>query len=71
MAEAEAMQAGTVHVACPEYGAVLPVPVSCHMENSEHSHLGECRMVCEPDLSDVWAHMWVHDSSAPGDEEGD
>lgn len=51
---------GSYDVQCPACPTVVPVPVSCGVVNNENAWLGEARLVCDPDMSDLWAHMWSH-----------
>ena len=49
---------GTITVTCPECPAELPVPVTAHLEADEDT--GMQHLVCDPDMTDVWAHHFVH-----------
>lgn len=60
--EGDMVMIGTAQIACPACDTIVPVPVEGHLDNEEHSHLGEARLVCEPDMTDLWAHMWTHDN---------
>lgn len=55
-------QIGTAQITCPVCETNMPVPVSGHIDNNDYAHLGEARLVCEPDMTDMWAHMWSHDA---------
>lgn len=51
---------GHVDITCPDCDTVVPVPVTAEIVNNEYAHLGESRLVCEPDMTDMWAHTWSH-----------
>lgn len=52
---------GTFPIQCPACSFVVDIPVNCEVVNNEAAHQGEARLVCEPDMSDIWAHMWTHE----------
>lgn len=51
-AEVEPVVVATVHVACPECDAHLPVPIVV----SVYPH----GIYAKPDMADVWAHSFAH-----------
>jgi hypothetical protein len=63
-AERDPGYVGTVHILCPECGALMPATVSVEIENNDGAHLGEARLVCTPDMTDVHAHVWTHSQEA-------
>lgn len=52
--------AGTVWIICPECGDLIPARVKAAIEDPDAAHLGEARLVCTPDMTDVHAHAWTH-----------
>ena len=47
-----------VCVQCPECGTSIPITMRHHSATSENDKL---MILIEPDLTDVWAHHWVHE----------
>jgi hypothetical protein len=56
-------------VVCPECSAEIEIPITVRIEGDAFA--GEQWMVCDPDLSDVWAHAWTHEPAAGDTEEGE
>ena len=52
---------GTVGVVCPVCDAEIPVTVTATLGRPEEAHAGTATLICEPDMTDLWAHMWSHD----------
>jgi hypothetical protein len=52
---------GTVGIICPVCGEEIPVTVTATMLNPEKASDGSASLVCEPDTTDMWAHMWSHE----------
>jgi len=52
---------GAAHIACPECADVIPVPVSGELTTDDD---GRQYLHTEPDMADLWAHMWTHDGGA-------
>lgn len=52
-----AMTAGTVNVECPICGAIIPATVSCRVTSEDD---GTQLLVCDPDMTDLWAHAFAH-----------
>lgn len=50
---------GDLHVACPECGETIAVPITARL--SAPGEDGQF-VTCEPDLTDVWAHAWTHET---------
>lgn len=48
-------------VKCPECGETVAIQIDVQIENNDYAHLGEARITAEPELSDLWAHMWGHE----------
>lgn len=57
VAEDEAFQVGTVWVGCPACGENMPATVSAEIVEDED---GRPQLQCQPDMTDLWAHMWTH-----------
>lgn len=55
------MRAGSVWVTCPECKDDIEVEVSCTVLDADETEDGRAMLVCEPDMADLWAHMWGHD----------
>lgn len=51
-------------ILCPECGETVTIQIDVRIENNDYAHLGEARIVAEPELSDLWAHMWTHEREA-------
>jgi hypothetical protein len=51
---------GTVEIVCPECEVTVPATVTCRVvgtsDRAEH-------LVCEPDMTDIHAHIWQHEES--------
>lgn len=63
-----AISVGTVAAQCPaeDCGAVVDIPVTAEFETQGDRQY----LVCEPDMSDLWAHAWSHGVTGNyGDEE--
>lgn len=54
---------GTAAVQCPECGGEIPIDVMCRLERNENT--GTQSLICEPDMTDVWAHAWEHTQVNP------
>lgn len=52
---------GTVWIACPECGESLPATVSAEVVDHDGDGL-HSELVCTPDMTDVHAHVWAHQS---------
>ena len=52
---------GTYDVVCPACRAEIPIPVKCWQSEAEQTHEGYATLTCEPDLADLWSHMWTHE----------
>jgi hypothetical protein len=52
---------GSYDVTCPVCEIVVPIPVGCVMIDGEEAYEGNARLSCEPDMTDLWAHMWAHE----------
>ncbi|MET9950166.1 hypothetical protein ABZ135_01275 [Streptomyces sp. NPDC006339] len=52
------MGLGQVAVQCPECGTSVPIALR-HL--SATSDTDKLMIVVEPDLTDVWAHSWLHE----------
>lgn len=50
---------GTAQIICPVCDEQIPVPVSARVDDTNED--GATTLVCQPDMTDLWAHMWVHD----------
>lgn len=48
---------GTVTVQCPACDVQLPIPVTAHLSQVNRQ---QQELVCNPDMSDVWAHAFTH-----------
>lgn len=57
---------GTAYVGCPVCNAALPATVTAEILNPDDAFTGEARLACEPDMSDIWAHMWAHEQESAG-----
>lgn len=57
---------GSYDVACPVCDDTIPIPVKCVMLDADKAFTGEARLSCEPDMTDLWAHMWTHDPTTNG-----
>lgn len=62
MAQTTVMRAGSVLIQCPTCPTAVSVPVNCEVKNNHLAHQGEASLVCEPDMADLWAHMWTHEA---------
>lgn len=56
------VQVATFQVLCPEPGCGLPVTIGV-MAQLNDSDLRE--LMLTPDVSDVWAHSWIHWQASP------
>lgn len=52
---------GTVQIQCPACPAVVPVPVTAHFTPGDETESGRAELVCTPDMTDMWAHVWQHE----------
>lgn len=52
---------GEVGIVCPECSAEIPVSVSAELTADDE---GRQYLACDPDMSDLWAHMWTHDGGS-------
>ncbi|MFB9438035.1 hypothetical protein [Streptomyces showdoensis] len=50
---------GQATIQCPECGTSVPIAMR-HLSTT--SDTDKLMIVVEPDLTDVWAHHWVHES---------
>lgn len=64
-------EVGKFPVNCPVCSQVIKLSVSCEIVNDDKAHLGEARLTCEPDMTDIWAHMWVHNARPADSDEID
>ena len=53
-------EVGNYPVRCPICSEVVEIPVTCKVLNGDLAHQGEARLYCEPQMADMWAHMWAH-----------
>ncbi|ALJ22061.1 hypothetical protein [Microbacterium sp. No. 7] len=56
----EIVQIGTVHVQCPACDTVVPVNVTGRLLPESHTKSGRCELACDPDMTDLYAHVWTH-----------
>lgn len=54
------IEVGTVAVRCPECADELPVVVRAELTWQD----GQQFLVCDPDMTDLWAHKFTHEGSA-------
>ena len=55
---ADIVDVGIVTVTCPECDVDLPIPVTALLEPNADN--GRQHLVCDPDMTDVWAHYFIH-----------
>lgn len=61
-ASAEDIYVGTIHLLCPECGDLMPARVSASIGNPDLADVGLATLICEPDMTDIHAHVWTHTS---------
>lgn len=62
-------EVGHYPIVCPVCTVLIEIPVACKILNRTSAHRGEARLYCEPDMTDMWAHMWTHDNTRGGENE--
>lgn len=60
MAIATPMHVGTVTIQCPACPTQVDVVVTARIDDGD-AHAGQANLICEPDMTDLWAHMWTHE----------
>lgn len=62
MADSKEMRAGSVWTTCPECDASIEIEVNCTVVDPDETDDGKGYLDCQPDMADVWAHMWTHNA---------
>lgn len=52
---------GAAWIECPVCGEFMPASVTAEIEDDDYAHVGEARLTCTPDMTDIHAHMWQHE----------
>lgn len=50
---------GAAQITCPECGQVIPIRVRAQLGLRED---GRQTLITDPDMTDLWAHAWSHES---------